>query len=836
MTAVLSIPAMESPGPLLLRAETRRVEATAQLDQSRRAELGQYMTGADVASFIASFFDLCDGPVRLLDPGAGVGSLTVAVVERLCREAGSRTSVTAVELDLSLVPRLQATLEDLVSTLGVDTDLVCGEFIDWGADRAAGFAALDFDPFDLVVMNPPYRKIASTSAERLRVSGLGVEVSNLYAAFVAVAIRLLKPGGQLVAIIPRSFANGPYFRSFRADFLRVMSLRRLHVYAARDSAFGGDDVLQENVILHAVRSDDRRPVLVTTSSGVDDHLLSFREVPYEQVVRPEDPDQFIHLTADELAAAVASRVRNLRGTLATIGCAVSTGRVVDFRTRENLRQELLEGTAPLIYPTHLREGRVQWPASAGRKPNGLAVNDSTKSLLLLNGCYVLVKRFSSKEEPKRVVAVVSVPDDVPGDVVAFENHLNVFHDRNRGLPRNVARGLACYLNSTLVDLFFRQFNGHTQVNATDLRQLPYPTREQLEALGEAVGDGVLPQHKIDDLVAAHVHELSERDGEGPLALHKKVTEAQEVLRQLGLPRAQTNERSALTFLALLNLTPDKGWKDVDRPLVGITPMMGFMADHYGKHYAPNSRETVRRQTVHQFVAAGVAVVNPDNPARPTNSGQTVYQVSDELLAALRSYGTPQWSERLAEWLAAAPALVERWARVRQMSMVPVTLPNGEQVELSAGGQNPLIKAVIEEFCPRFAPGGHVLYVGDTGDKFIVWERESIESLGVVINEKGKMPDVVIHDFERDWLLLIEAVTSHGPVDPKRQEELAALFGDCEAGLVYVTAFMDRRTLMERLSEISWETEVWIAENPTHMIHFDGARFLGPYEADPDTAL
>jgi adenine-specific DNA-methyltransferase len=833
MSALLSTPTMQSPGPLLLRADARRVDATPGLDASRRAELGQFMTGADVASFIATFFDLDGSPLRLLDPGSGVGSLATAVVERFHREAGAKVSVTAVELDEALVPRLRDTLEDLASELGVRNEVVMADFIDWGADRAAGFAAIEFEPFDLVVMNPPYRKIATGSAERLRVSGLGVEVSNLYAAFVAVASRLVKPGGQLVAIIPRSFANGPYFRSFRTDFLRLMSLRRLHVYEARDSAFGDDGVLQENVILHAVRSVERRSVLVTTSAGVDDQLITVREAPYEQVVRADDPDRFIHLTPDEVGVAVATKIRSLRGTLGTIGCAVSTGRVVDFRTRENLRQEPCEGAAPLIYPTHLRGGRVNWPATRGRKPNGLAINDSTRSLVLPNGCYVLVKRFSSKEEPKRVVAVMSRPEDVPGSEVAFENHLNVFHDRNSGLSRQVAAGLVCYLNSTLVDLFIRQFNGHTQVNASDLRQIPYPTLEQLVSLGEAAGDGVLSQDKIDDLVSAHVVELSDRDGEGPLALHKRVGEAQDVLRWLGLPKAQTNERSALTLLALLNLTADKAWSDIERPLLGITPMMDFMASQYGKRYAPNSRETVRRQTVHQFVTAGLAVINPDDPARPTNSGQTVYQVPEELRAALRAYGSPEWESRLAEWLAAAPALVERWKRVREMNMVPVTLPSGERVELSAGGQNPLIKAVVEEFCPRFAPGGHVLYIGDTGDKFVVWERNALESLGVVVNEKGKMPDVVIHDFERGWLLLVEAVTSHGPVDPKRQEELASLFGDCEAGLVYITAFMDRRTLSDHLARISWETEVWIAEDPTHMVHFDGARFLGPYETEPD---
>lgn len=380
-----------------------------------------------------------------------------------------------------------------------------------------------------------------------------------------------------------------------------------------------------------------------------------------------------------------------------------------------------------------------------------------------------------------------------------------------------------------MDLFFRQFNGHTQVNASDLRQLPYPTLVQLEELGVAAAGEPLSQESIDGLVSEAVRELADEHGEGPLALHVKVTEAQAVLRELGLPRPQTNERSALTLLALLDLPPAKSWAEAAAPMVGITPMMEFMAEHYGKRYAPNSRETVRRQTVHQFVAAGVAVINPDDPSRPTNSGQTVYQVPEELLACLRAYNTGDWERRLAGWRALAPALVERWARIREMNMVPVTLPDGEEVALSPGGQNPLIKAIIEEFCPRFAPGGHVLYIGDTGDKFVVWERDALASMGVDINEKGKMPDVVIHDHERGWLLLIEAVTSHGPVDPKRHEELAALFGDSEAGLVYVTAFLDRRTLAERLPTISWETEVWIAEDPTHMVHFDGARFLGPYE-------
>ncbi len=311
--------------------------------------------------------------------------------------------------------------------------------------------------------------------------------------------------------------------------------------------------------------------------------------------------------------------------------------------------------------------------------------------------------------------------------------------------------------------------------------------------------------------------------------HQRVNEAMDILRQIGMPKQQTNERSALTLLALLALTPDRAWADIEAPFMGITPMMEFMALHYEKNYAPNSRETVRRQTIHQFMQAGIAVQNPDDPQRPTNSGNTVYQVPARFIEILRQYGTDSWNIVLQEWLDDKPTLVDRYERARQMNMIPVTLPNGSSVELSPGGQNPLIKAIVEDFCPRYTPAGQVLYIGDTGDKFAVWETNTLAGLGVTVDEHGKMPDVVVLDTNHNWLVLVEAVTSHGPIDPKRREELAAVFGSATAGIVYVTAFFDRETFKNYLGTISWATEVWVAETPTHLIHFDGDRFLGPYE-------
>jgi adenine-specific DNA-methyltransferase len=756
-----------------------------------------------------------------------VGSLTAAFVDAWGASGTSALHVTAVELDDAIRPHLAATLEEF-GAHGLSSDLVPSDFLEWAAERVNGFSSLDTELYDYCVMNPPYRKVQTGSPERRLLAHVGVDVTNLYAAFVALAVRLLRPGGQLVAITPRSFANGPYFRSFRRDFLAHVSLRKVHLYDARDLAFADSEVLQENVIVHAVRDAPRSTVRLTSSHSAEDTMTLVREVDHDEIVKPSDPDFFFHLTTDELAATIAAAMSSLPAGLKDVGLAVSTGRVVDFRTRHNLRDTPSPGDAPLIYPNHFDSGGLRWPLATSRKPNALAVNDQTKPLLLPNGTYVLVKRFTSKEERRRVTAVVTDPAALPGGVVAFENHLNVFHEDNGPLPTDLALGLAAFLNSTAVDVFFRQWSGHTQVNATDLRALRYPRREQLVALGEAIGRANLSQEKIDTFVAEYVPGLNAGGGSDPVIAQQRIIEAQDVLRQLGMPTAQTNERSALTLLALLNLTPDKQWADIEAPLRGITPIMDFMAAHYGKTYAPNTRETVRRQTMHQFVAAGMAVQNPDDPTRATNSAKNVYQVPAELIDVLRLYASDTWAQALTEWREKVPALKDRWARQREMAMVSVTLPNGHEVLLSPGGQNPLIKAIVDDFCPRYVPGGHVLYIGDTGDKFAVWEAGALSDLGVNVNEHGKMPDVVVYDIAHHWLVLIEAVTSHGPVDPKRHEELARLFAGSRAGLVYVTAFMDRKTLGEYLGAISWETEVWVAEAPTHMIHFDGERYLGPY--------
>jgi hypothetical protein len=293
-----------------------------------------------------------------------------------------------------------------------------------------------------------------------------------------------------------------------------------------------------------------------------------------------------------------------------------------------------------------------------------------------------------------------------------------------------------------------------------------------------------------------------------------VNDARTILVSLGLPRAQQNERSALCLLALLNLTSDKTWRQAENPLMGITPIMNWARQHYHKVYAPNTRETVRRQTMHQFVDAGIALYNPDNPDRPVNSPKAVYQIEPATFRLLRSYGTRKWRNNLIEYLAKRETLAARYAHERRQNRIPVQIASGKRITLSPGEHSELIRAVIEDFAPRFAPGSKLVYAGDTGDKWGYFDAALLTKLGVAIDAHGKMPDVVLYHPKKNWLLLVESVTSHGPVDGKRHAELTQLFADAKPGLICVAAFPYRAVMARYLADIAWETEMWVADAPS----------------------
>ena len=382
------------------------------------------------------------------------------------------------------------------------TDFICEM-----SARLAGDLFFPLPPaFDAAIVNPPYRKIGVDSAERRALSSLGVETSNLYTGFIALIQRLLVPAGQMVAITPRSFCNGSYFRPFREDFLKNLELRRLHVFESRQAAFRDDGVLQENIVFYAVKGRNQPfEMIVSSSSGEHGDVIAESEYPFSEVVHPNDAENFIHIPSAPSHSVAKQAIDRLHSSLVSLGLMVSSGRVVDFRLKNALRQEPDKGTVPRVYPCHLNGGKVLWRKLDARKPNAILDNLETRLWLVPSGVYLLTKRFTSKEERRRVVACLFDPDDWDAKWLGFENHLNDFHSSGHGLDRIIALGLFAFLNSTLVDQYFRRFSGHTQVNAADLRNIAYPDLDTLQAMGEELKSLDLPQGEIDELVAKHLH-------------------------------------------------------------------------------------------------------------------------------------------------------------------------------------------------------------------------------------------------------------------------------------------------------------------------------------------
>jgi adenine-specific DNA-methyltransferase len=476
---------LKEPLNLLSRADASRKIANGKLKVETKSAFGQYMTPASVASFMASLFPATsEKQITLLDPGAGVGCLTSAFIEHLCKtQSLKQIDVDTYEIDPVMRPYLATNL-DLCKTTAAKKGssltwrIISEDFIIEASRKVASFNSLwveDTKKFTHCIMNPPYKKISSSSRHRACLRLAGIETVNLYSAFVALSLFLLKEGGYLVAIIPRSFCNGPYYRPFREFILKHSAVRRIHLFGSRNQAFKEDRVLQENIIIAFEKSGGQGKVTVSTSTDDTFSDFAISQYPFQQIVREEDKELFIHIptTADADFLDDAEAICN---TLSDIDIQVSTGPVVDFRMKEHLRKMPESGAVPLLYSCHFKNQSIQWPIEGGKKPNAIVSNRDTQKWLYPNGFYTVVRRFSSKEEKRRIVASVVDPAFFSGaEYLGLENHLNVFHNNKKPLTESLARGLAVFLNSTAVDDNFRRFSGHTQVNATDLKLMKYPT-------------------------------------------------------------------------------------------------------------------------------------------------------------------------------------------------------------------------------------------------------------------------------------------------------------------------------------------------------------------------
>lgn len=473
---------------MLTEIEPSRLVVAKTIDPKKKSQYGQFFTPTEIARFMAGLFTQRAGDnCRLLDAGAGIGSLSVAFLERW---AGGdfdfqRVEVDAFEIDESLHPYLIQSLEEYRQDQNVASNIRGDDFVHIAVNSLSEDLFAEALPrYTHSILNPPYKKIRSNSLYRSTLRRIGIETVNLYSAFVALSVSLLEDHGQLVAIIPRSFCNGPYYRPFREYVLERAAILQIHLFGSRNKAFRDDEVLQENVIIALERGARQGNVTVTTSTDASFTDMETNRYAFDRIVFPGDPERFIHVpTSPEFNAIERSRA--IRFTLEDIGIKVSTGPVVDFRLKEHLRDMPDADTVPLLYPGHFKGQTPDWPNPELKKPNAICRNAQTEKWLYPNGFYCVVRRFSSKEEKRRIVASVVTPDSFPNtDALGFENHLNVFHEGKHGLTEALAHGLAAFLNTTAVDENFRRFNGHTQVNATDLRLIKYPNKESLIALGK----------------------------------------------------------------------------------------------------------------------------------------------------------------------------------------------------------------------------------------------------------------------------------------------------------------------------------------------------------------
>jgi adenine-specific DNA-methyltransferase len=429
--------------------DINRFHFSSKLNLKQRSELGQFLTPAPVARFMAGQFNNLSGNINLLDPGAGIGSLVSAFVEQLLINSAQIESclITTYEVEETFLSCLEECLIECCNALknkGIKAEysLRNESFIESIGETSLPLFTKNSHNFTHAIINPPYKKINNQSIEKKILSKLGIETVNLYSAFVWLSMLQLAQNGEIVAITPRSFCNGSYFRPFRKAFLEKMAFENIHIFESRSLAFAEDNVLQENIIFHAVKTENK--------------------------------PKFIEIS-------------------------INSEKELDNSSEKRL--------VPLIYPESIKPGNVLFPPKKPRKSIAIENNQQTQKWLIQPGWYVLIKRFSAKEEKRRIVAAVCSPLDSPA--LGIENHLNYYHAKGGGVNPDLARGLAAFLNSTLFDNYFRLFSGNTQVNVTDLRKIRYPSKEDLMKLGSQIDEFVFDQEKLDTLVHKNLSIMSE---------------------------------------------------------------------------------------------------------------------------------------------------------------------------------------------------------------------------------------------------------------------------------------------------------------------------------------
>lgn len=492
-------------------------------EDDHKKVFGQYLTPVDVADFMASLASIGKlNHLRILDPGIGSGILAISLIERIIKKFKTVKAIHLVgyEIDSGLMPINKEAMEHLkVWAHSRYVELTYEmRFKDFVLDKAyvlddspSLFSALHIDDekelFDIIISNPPYFKISKDDPRARAASKVVYGQPNIYALFMAISARLLRQDGELIFITPRSYASGPYFRSFRDFFFSEMTPVQFHLFNSRTEAFDRDAILQENLILHAKHTgkiNEETKVIVSFSNGSRDlQSFSSRKLTLKRVINSSSVNKIIFLPTTENDDKLLEIVDSWLGSLHKYEMEISTGKVVPFRATEYLEEhgDINNGEAPLIWMNSIRDSNVVWPFERKSKPQYIRITDETKPLLNRNGNYVLLRRFSAKEDNRRLNSSPYLKDKLSCEFVAFENHVNYVHRPHGNISRSEAIGISAILNSVYLDTYFRVSNGNTQVSATEIRDMPLPEISQIRRIGDLIDSG--KNVNVDEYLIAH---------------------------------------------------------------------------------------------------------------------------------------------------------------------------------------------------------------------------------------------------------------------------------------------------------------------------------------------
>lgn len=487
--------------------EQKRTSIIKELTNKKR--YSQYFTPVNIAKFMAELFDFNNGQtVKLLDPGAGIGILSTVFCE-VAFKVVDKINITAIEIDESLNLQFEENLSYINKNRNLIYKLLNDDYIEWGSnfinDQISLFNQSE-ERYSHIIMNPPYKKISSNSNYRKILKENDVDTVNLYSAFVGMSIKMLEKNGQLVAIIPRSFCNGPYYKSFRELILKETVIEHIHLFEARNKAFKEDGVLQENMIIKLKKSNEKKNIKVSLSSDATFSDYKENEFSFEDIVIPNDKERFIHIPISN-EKKIYELYPSINTSLDDLELNISTGPIVGFRNKEFLRQLPEENCVPLFYPIHIENNDISWIKETKKKANAIVWNEKTDRQLYPNGYYVILRRFSPKESIKRINSAVVDPLRFEYKAYGFENGVNVIHSNRKGLNEFLAIGINGYISSTIFDTYFRTFNGHTQVNATDIRQMLFPNKDILMKIGKYIKEHTPSDQKsLDRIIERSLHE------------------------------------------------------------------------------------------------------------------------------------------------------------------------------------------------------------------------------------------------------------------------------------------------------------------------------------------